>query len=734
MRPTTVAVFVATHPAAYVYAVRQVLWRCSLPVVVGVLYPDDGPRFDEAFADEVDALQVRRVSWCQVGSISELINSTYARTGGNVIVVDDAVSLPPDPFGPALALVGDDARVATVSFLSNAADWLSFPTRNLPTGRSPEGHDEISITRLLRETDPGAVAAPVPYAHGAVVVIAAPALGAVGEFVAPASARFDVAIADFSARARARGFVDLCDTSTYIARTSDVSVWPVDHRLTDDDMGWLLHRHQSLVHHFPMERSSGDSAFACAHQAARVKSQGLHVLVDGSCFGPNEVGTQVATAEMLRALRERDDIARISVALPGAMPPYAATALVHPKIDARHCGATDLVSTFGIADVAYRPYQPVPGWDAGAWRGAAVRFAVSILDLIAFHNGGYFSSSADWLQYRASMEAVARQADLITVIAADVADQIERHGLPVEAARLAILPLGTNHLRADDHAQPPAELLARGFGSSRFALCLGVNYTHKNRDLAMRAHALVRAAGHDLVLVMVGAAVPHGTTRLAEQLAAPRLRGPADNALYMIPEVTSAERTWLLRHAELVWYPTSAEGFGLVPFEAAMLSTPTVSVGFGPLLELAHAQTWRRREEPAEDVLAALRTVSNGRSRLAAMLRFGLDGTAEQRSFEEVGALMAMPVEEVESRVGAVLSATSGLEAAGPDLGVDVPVFARGWTAEELADAALALLGDPDLARRHVEVIVRAAETYTWDRHAEGLTREFRSILARPRR
>ena len=53
----------------------------------------------------------------------------------------------------------------------------------------------------------------------------------------------------------------------------------------------------------------------------------------------------------------------------------------------------------------------------------------------------------------------------------------------------------------------------------------------------------------------------------------------------MIPDVSSAERNWLLKHAELVLYPTSAEGFGLVPHEAAAFGTPTVMVPFGPLGE-----------------------------------------------------------------------------------------------------------------------------------------------------
>jgi glycosyltransferase involved in cell wall biosynthesis len=41
-----------------------------------------------------------------------------------------------------------------------------------------------------------------------------------------------------------------------------------------------------------------------------------------------------------------------------------------------------------------------------------------------------------------------------------------------------------------------------------------------------------------------------------------------------------------LRHASLLLYPTSAEGFGLVPYEAARFGTPTVAIPFGPLREV----------------------------------------------------------------------------------------------------------------------------------------------------
>ncbi len=567
----TAVVYVGTYPERYLVAVRSLLERTDIDVVVGCLYT----QFLSTFAGLGPRVEAR-----MVGSVSELINVVYAERRTHVAAVSEPCVLPSEPFAIALAWLGDDLRYATVSFLSNAADFLSFPTRNLPQDRAPDGTDEQSITRRLRALAPAAEPAPVPYAAGPIVVLSAAALGAVGEVVAPASARFDIAVADFSVRAREKGFIDVSDTSTYVLRPSDLAIEAIDTTLTPDDRGWLLHRHQSMVAFVDHERRSGDSSFALAHQVARVKVNGLRILIDGSCFGPNQVGTQVATTHTIRALSEHPDVAEVCVALPGPVPRYAAEVLTAPKVVARAVLAGDLAS-FAPIDVAYRPFQPTPGWDVARWRGAGVRFVVSVLDTIAFHNGGYFASTGEWMAYRAFLEECVHQADAVTVISDDVIDQMVLHCFPIERSRIVGVALGTEHLRGDETAELPDELRARGFVGGAFALCLGVNYTHKNRELALDAHELVRAAGHDLALVFAGPSVPHGTTRALEAR-----RGPREH-VFVLPELRESERNWLLRHASIVWYPTSAEGFGFVPFEAAAFGTPAVAVDFGPVRELA---------------------------------------------------------------------------------------------------------------------------------------------------
>ena len=636
--------FVAQSPDRYLVAVRSLLERTTLPVRVGVLYPQDGPRFDGLG---------ERVSWRTVGSVAELINTEMAgvRSGtvdlgpgvDAVVVIDDAVLFPPNPFAAAQLWLETDVRIATVSFLSNAADFLSFPIRNASQDRPPDRLDEESITRRLRTKGPPAEPAPIVHATGAVVVIGAAAFGAIGELRAPHSARFDAAIADFSARGRAKGFVDVVDASTYITRPSDVAVAPIANALSSDDRGWLLHHHRSLIAFLDKERMHGDSPLGLAHQCARAKVCGLRVAVDGSCFGPNEVGTQVATQQLIAALAERDDVNELVVVVAGPVPPYAANTLAHPRVRVvRGLGEV------GSVDVAYRPYQPIPGWDVGGWRASAPRLVIGMLDTIAFHNGGYFNDSEAWIAYRSAIQTGLLACDAVTVISEDVISQMRMHRLPVPSIVVAIA-LGTDHLTGREPAVMPSELAARGFAGAPFALVQGVNYTHKNRELAMAAHRLLWDRGFDdLGLVVAGASVPHGTSRVAEAAL-----GLGRDRMWVLPELGPEERNWLLRHAQFVWYPTSAEGFGLVPFEAARFGTPTVTVGFGPIAEVT---------APA-DVL-----------------------------------------------------------------------FAGGWDAGALADAAERLLTDPGAARAQVAALLARADQYSWALHAERLTGLFRRVLAEPQR
>jgi glycosyltransferase involved in cell wall biosynthesis len=540
-----------------------------------------------------EALDAFREVGCEclvASSAADLINQAWLLHHLPVLAVADAVSLPDNFLGRALQLLDDDLRVATVSFLSNDAGFLSFPTRNVPTTDPPSGHDASSVSRRLREFGPHDLPTPIPTAVGAAVLLAPSALGAVGGLVSGPRAALAGTLADFSVRASSRGFVHLVDDSTFYLRHRAAGDAP--HMIgTHDDLHpqerhWIYTLYPNEVTFVDHEAKSTVAPLALAHGLARTKALGLRVAVDGSYLGPREMGSQVSILASVEALSRRNDVQEVVVALRSDIPPYAAEILSLPKVVARAVNF-DTLEGLGHCDVAHRMVQPDQWFSADLWRTVADRVVVTILDLISYRNGAYHASADKWLAYREAVRTGVATADAVVVISEDVRTQVEMDRLPVDPERLHTVPFGTGHLTGSEPTEIPRELLARGYVDGQFILCLGTDYAHKNRDLAMAVIVELRRRGHAHALVMAGPTMPYGSSRLSEATLMLHHRETLEPEMFLLPDLPSTERNWLIRHADLVLYPTSAEGFGLVPYEAARFGTPTLFTRFGPLDELA---------------------------------------------------------------------------------------------------------------------------------------------------
>jgi glycosyltransferase involved in cell wall biosynthesis len=634
-RQVQAAVFATRSPEKLLPTITSL--RAAQPGMTLVL---GGPNLGDAgstlLVDEVITAQ----------SLAELINLIWRRSGDHILAVGDTVIAPPGFLDRALPAVEDDMRVATVSFLSNSAAHLSFPLRNAPSLRGIDGTDEVVVTRRLRSNAPEAALAPIALPGGAVVLVSSYALGAAGEMTAQQSGSMDSMLAEFSLRVRRRGFVDLLDAGTYVTRPADLDTGP--ERLPSVEGGErsaLLESHPYFAEFLARELTSTTSPMALAHATARSKVTGISVVIEAHCLGPLEMGTQVQTIALIKALAERDDVARVGVALAIPPPAYAQEVLRMHKVDARVTELDDY-SSFGPVDIVHRTYQP-SDVDVHAWRRVASRTLVTIQDLIAYQIGAYHQTGTGWLHYRDSLQTAARAADGVVVVSEDTAAQLANESLPVEPSRVFIVPNGTDHLTGGESVRMPAEVVVRGASDNEFVLMLGTDYAHKNRDVGIQAWRHLRDRGWRHSLVLAGARVAYGSSRLDEARA-----GGGDADVLIIPDVPTDERNWLLRHASLLLYPTSAEGFGLVPYEAARFGTPTVAIPFGPL--------------------------------------------------REVNPL--------------------------------APVWSADWAASSVADAAEALLHDPDVAREQVEATVAAGALYSWEYTADRLVEAYRTLLGWPAR
>lgn len=498
-----------------------------------------------------------------------------------VLAVTSPVLLPADGIGSATAILDDDARVAAVSFLSNAAGHLSFPHLDSQTPYSFEGHDETTLTRRLRSIGPELLPAPIPMTAGAATLVSVDAVLLTN---GPRDDYLDLpelAVAEMGIRAARRSLRIVLDPTTYVTRLWEAEHW--DGPAIDDPIlgHRLRHHYPNAAWHLGEQVKNPDSPLRLALAAALSKAQGLKIIIDGSCLGPIENGTQVQTLALVEALARRDDVHSVRVGVPGPIPRYAVKVLEHPKVATVKLDGPRFPLATPRADIVHRPFQPTGRLPWFNWSKIAARSVVTIQDLIAYANGAYHFDEEAWAAYRNGIVAGASQADGLVVISHDVAADLSRERLPVAAERVYVVENGTDHLTGNEGDTMPLELGERGWAARRFLVVLGANYAHKNRDLALRTLRVLREQYADLGLVFAGVSVAEGSSRVQEAEEASGLTDVVN-----LPDISSAERNWLLRHAAICLYPTSAEGFGLVPFEAARFGTPTVFTSFGPLAEV----------------------------------------------------------------------------------------------------------------------------------------------------
>ncbi|HXF37707.1 MAG TPA: glycosyltransferase family 1 protein [Actinomycetota bacterium] len=247
--------------------------------------------------------------------------------------------------------------------------------------------------------------------------------------------------------------------------------------------------------------------------------------------------------------------------------------------------------------VAWRLGVPRVEWLAGRFdallatnflppaTGALDRSVLVVHDL-AFERHPETAPHIDGRWRRRFAGALAGCAAVIVPSTATRDDLVELHGVGPE--RIHVVPHG---VRADAFAPPPdaAERARRArerFGiGGRYVLFLGGIEPRKNLARLVRAFAL---AGADAWLVLAGGPVrwsPRAGAELEEEVA--RLPGPLRARVVRTGYVADEDRLGLLWGAELLAYPSLAEGFGFPVLEAFAAGVPVLASRSSSLPEVA---------------------------------------------------------------------------------------------------------------------------------------------------
>ena len=360
---------------------------------------------------------------------------------------------------------------------------------------------------------------------------------------------------------------------------------------------------------------------------ASIDPEGISLTVDATWLGPHQTGAQVLTTAALEALARSPRVSSIHLVGIEELPAYAQHL---PDLQSVHLGPiTDVEER---SDAVWYPNQIDQRVDITYARSLGRRVITTYLDLIAYDIPRYHASQEAWAAYRSLQRRIALSVDGITTISADVAQRLQQEVPRLDAARIRPIPLGLDHVQAGDAtADPGADIadLAGELGARPFVLVLGNDFLHKNRDFALRVWEQVLESGINCDVVLAGLHVKSSSSQDHEEVLLSQhtnLRGRA----HTVGHVTPQSREWLMANAAAVLYPSSAEGFGFVPYEAAALGTPSTFTSFGPLAEIARIadvpRTWSI-DSFASDLIALLNDPEHARTRVNDLRRVITDST-----------------------------------------------------------------------------------------------------------
>jgi GT2 family glycosyltransferase/glycosyltransferase involved in cell wall biosynthesis len=574
--------------ALFTECIRSILrhTRESVPVVIADdASPDGGPaqllrELDAGGHLSRDIVYTRQAS--NLGFVGNM-NSVMEMTAPADIVILNSDCVVSDGWYECLRDAAySDSIVATATTLTNNGTILSVPYRNQPSPQLPQDWTLDQAAAAVRNASPR-LRPRIPTAIGHCTYIRRTAIELVGMFDTTFSPGYGEEV-DFSQRCIARGL-------SHVA-ADDVLVWhhgrgsfgmrPEILRLQEEHDRIIDSRYPYYAREVEALCTDQVGPLARSIGAARRALLGISVTVDASCLTNAKAvqGTQLHALELIRALHEERGI-RLRVAVPRRCSSEFSDFL-------RGLSGLETIYLDEVradterSDIVHRPYQVPFMHELVTLQRLGDRLVVTQQDLIAYRNPSYFRNFAEWTHYRRSIRASLALAEVVVFVSQHAAGEAVLEGL-VERHRTRVVGNGIDHhFGGGATPRPPRE--AERMEGHPLLVCIGADFQHKNRVFALRVlDQLQRRHGWTGRLVLVGPKAWCGSSSSEE--AAYLLRHPeVDAATVLLPAVTEDEKLWLMRHAVAVLYPTTYEGFGLVPFEAAAFDLPCI---FAPQASLA---------------------------------------------------------------------------------------------------------------------------------------------------
>lgn len=200
------------------------------------------------------------------------------------------------------------------------------------------------------------------------------------------------------------------------------------------------------------------------------------------------------------------------------------------------------------------------------------RQLVTIHDVLVYDHPGAFPFLYRQLR-RFLFRRSVRTADLLTTVSQDSKQSMQRH-LPTGTKKITVLPNGVHERFFEAYHQEQAKhRVKQQFGVERYILFVGRREPRKNQHRLLKAFVELGLAAKGYALVFVGH--PSLPVPLFDEAMAALSPGTRQS-VFLHEQVSEEALLWLYRAAAVFVYPSTAEGFGIPPLEAAAAGVPVI--------------------------------------------------------------------------------------------------------------------------------------------------------------
>jgi len=570
-------------PVVLTYNAREDVERCLesivrfTPSTVPIVVADDcstDPHLIESIR-EIAANQDSTIHLVrQEKNLGFVGNSNFVFTAtapNDVILINSDVMVGPEWYERLCDAASSSNLIATVSVLTNHGTMLSVPYRNLPLS---ELYGALSVEEIARRVAASSrkIRPSLTCGVGHCLYVTRRALNRVGFFDPIFGIGYGEEV-DFSLRAISLGFKNICADDVFVFHRGEGSFGSVAGDRKESGSALVEERHPWYADLNYAELVSEQTPLATSILIAKTSITGIDVGMNASMLSGAFTGTQRTITELFLPLASHAEIASLSVFVQPDQLENCRKQWSHPKLR-----FADITASQGrVADVMIQPCQ-FSNYENLTWvRQSAPRFVTFMLDTIAYDNPSYFDHLTDYFVYADVIDYSMSLTHGVAFLSEFIERETRAQGLFTSAVPSRVVGAAATTEEIDAQTAEPA--------STPFLLFFGQPFKHKSRDFAIEVFIRLRQRGFSGELKLAGPTPISGTSVESEQSLLAAYPDIAKSITDLGP-ISEEQRRMLLRQASLVLYPSTVEGFGIIPLEAANFGTPTLATRQGSLDEV----------------------------------------------------------------------------------------------------------------------------------------------------